>query len=39
MNAVVDINGFMIYRMVITEAEVTMWTMSYLSNEIYVGHQ
>lgn len=39
MNAVVGINEFMVYRMVITEAGVTMWKMSYLSNEIHVDHQ
>lgn len=39
MNAVVGINEFMVYRMVITEAGITTWKMSYLSNEIYVGHQ
>lgn len=39
MNAVVGMNEFMVYRMVITEAGITTWKMSYLSNEIYVGHQ
>lgn len=39
MNAVVGINEFMVYRMVITDTGVTMWKMSYLSNEIHVDHQ